>query len=167
MSTRPSLDATRSWVLELYVNRLDDYKQKYSEYVFQVVESLEQEFNDIECIQYETAYLQNIMSECNVTKTEILEKGYSKELLTVLELVKKPKVNMSGFEHECWVRQIIGGGNINAIRVKYADIITKINVQRLTGMSKKDVFELRRQYSASQQMLKISCGKSNGLCFQR
>jgi ATPase subunit of ABC transporter with duplicated ATPase domains len=89
MSTSPSLDATRSWVLELYGNRLDDYKQKYSEYVFQVVECLEQEFNDIECIQYETAYLQNIMLECNVTKTEIFEKGYSKELLTVLELVKK------------------------------------------------------------------------------
>ena len=85
--------------------------------------------------------------------------------MTVLELVKKPKVNMSGFEHECWVRQIIDGGNINAIRVKYADILTKINVQRLTGMSKTDAFELLRQYSASQQMLKISCGKIKRFVF--
>jgi hypothetical protein len=51
---------------------------------------------------------------------------------------------MSGFEHECWVRQIIDGGNINYIRVKYADNPTKTNVQRLTGMSKRDAFELYR-----------------------
>lgn len=159
MSIRPSLDATRSWVLELYGNRLDDNKQKHSEYVLQVVESLEQEFNDIECIQYEAAYLQNIMTECNVTKTEILRKGYPKELMTVLEVIKKPKADMSGFEYECWVRQIIDGGNINAIRIKYADVLTKTNVKRLTGMSKKIAFETCRQYSASQQMLRTSCGK--------
>jgi len=33
MSIRPSLDATKSWVLKLYGNQLDDYKQKYFEYV--------------------------------------------------------------------------------------------------------------------------------------
>lgn len=65
------------------------------------------------------ALLHDILEDTKYTKLDLLEMGFSKDVITMVELVSKLDDKQTYFE---WIDSIVDSNNIDAIIIKKADI---------------------------------------------
>ena len=149
----PSVKETLVWARELHANQTDKLGKPYIGHIERVVANLERFFADVTDKQIHAAYLHDAMEDCGVTRNILFERGYSEKVVQVIGLVTKPKDKMSNKDYEYWIKQIIDSKDIDAIRVKFADMNDNFNRKRMSLLTSEERNKLNKKYAKSYRML--------------
>ena len=149
----PTVKETLVWARELHANQTDKLGKPYIGHIERVAENLERSFADVTDEQIHSAYLHDAMEDCGVTRNILFKRGYSKRVVQVIGLVTKPKDKMSNKDYEDWIKQIIDSKDIDAIRVKFADMNDNFNKKRMSLLTTKERNKLNKKYAKSYSML--------------
>ena len=149
----PSVKETLVWARELHANQTDKLGKPYIGHIERVVANLERFFADVTDKQIHAAYLHDAMEDCGVTRNILFERGYSERVVQVIGLVTKPKDKMSNKDYEYWIKQIIDSKDIDAIRVKFADMNDNFNKKRMALLTAEERNKLNKKYTKSYSML--------------
>ena len=122
-------------VAEVFKNKQDKAGKPYFNHLFRVSLKLDEE------IEQTAALLHDIVEDTEVTFKDLLEIGFSIEVLEIVKLVTKPEIdtsNMTKVEklklYSDEIDNIIKSGNIHAIRLKKADMSDNYNKERLKDL---------------------------------
>ena len=149
----PSIKETLVWARGLHANQTDKLGKPYIGHIERVVANLERFFSDVTDKQIHAAYLHDAMEDCGVTRNILIARGYGERVVQVIELVTKPKDKMSNKDYEDWIKQIIDSKDIDAIRVKFADMNDNFNKKRMALLTTEERNKLNKKYAKSYRML--------------
>lgn len=77
-------------------------------------------------LEVQAAWLHDIMEDQGVKEASLVAQGAPAEVVEVVRLLSKP----AGTEYLPWVRSIVSGGNLAAVRVKLADNLDNQSPER-------------------------------------
>lgn len=117
---------------EVFKNKKDKAGKPYFNHLFRVSLKLDEEIEQV------AALLHDIVEDTKVTFKDLLEIGFSVEVVKIVKLVTKPEIDTSNMTKEEKLKlysdeidSIINSGNIHAIRLKKADMSDNYNKERL------------------------------------
>lgn len=128
----------------VFKNKKDKAGKPYFNHLLRVSLALDEE------IEQAAAFLHDIVEDTEVTFKDLLEIGFPVEIVEIVKIVTKPKIDTSNMTKEEKLKlysdeidSIINSGNIHAIRLKKADMSDNYNKDRLKELSseKQDWFE--------------------------
>tara|TARA_B100000575_G_scaffold43605_1_gene31008 strand:- start:8060 stop:8539 length:480 start_codon:yes stop_codon:yes gene_type:complete len=149
----PTVSSSRNWATLLHANQTDKLGAPFIDHVERVVENLKKSFVDFTDDQLHAAYLHDVIEDCGVTKADLLDKGYTDTVADTVELLTKPKDEMSNSDYAEWVKSIIDSANVDAVRVKFCDISDNLNNERLSLLATVDRDRLNKKYTEPFRML--------------
>ncbi len=149
----PTVSSSRNWATLLHANQTDKSGAPFIDHVERVVENLKKSFVDFTDDQLHAAYLHDVIEDCDVTKTDLLDKGYTDTVADTVELLTKPKDEMSNSDYAEWVKSIIDSANVDAVRVKFCDISDNFNSERLSLLTTVERDRLNKKYTEPYSML--------------
>lgn len=151
--SHPTLKESQNWAKILHADQRDKLGKPYIGHIERVVEHLRQSFVNFTDDQLHAAYLHDAMEDCGVTKSDLFDKGYKDTIVKTIELVTKPKEKMSNSDYEKWIRSMIASQNIDAIRVKFADMTDNFNKMRMSLLDAQERNKLNKKYAKPYRML--------------
>ena len=136
------IDEIKDSVVRAYVIAYTVFKDKkdkagksYFDHLFRVSLKLDEE------IEQTAALLHDIVEDTEVTFKDLLEIGFSVDVVEIVKLVTKPEIDTSNMTKEEKLKLyndeidgIIESGNIHAIRLKKADMSDNYNKERLKDL---------------------------------
>lgn len=93
-----------------------------------------------ECAAHHAALLHDVMEDCDVTRLQLLDLGYSEEVVEMVELL----THITGNTYRDYIRRIMASGNTGAQLIKLADLYDNSGEIRREGMIK----EVREKFEA-------------------
>lgn len=134
-------------VFELFKDKVDKAGKPYIGHLIRVSERL------IDPTERIAGLLHDILEDTEITYNDLLEVGFSKEILDIVEIVshtEKSKNNLSKREklliYYSVIDGIIDSGNIHAIRLKEADMSDNYNHDRLKNLSEEQQLWFHQKY---------------------
>lgn len=139
----PSISSTQAFVLErIIVHDIADKGENfYYEHVSRVAISLSKRYGE-DTFLVNLAYMHDMIEDDLITNEELKERGYSQEFLDSLSLLTRKKED----SYEQYIQKLIDSEDINALRVKRADLEDNMNLTRLKIVTKKDVKRVENRY---------------------
>ena len=123
-------------IIELFKNKVDKAGKPYIGHLYRVSDKL------IQPVEKVSALLHDTFEDTDITFEDLLEVGFSIEILNIVKLVTKDKIdktNMSKVEklelYNNEIDRIIKSNNIYAIRLKEADMSDNLDLNRLGAVS--------------------------------
>ena len=148
-------------VFELFKDKVDKAGKPYIGHLIRVSESLTDPIERI------AGLLHDILEDTVITYNDLLEVGFSKEILDIVEIVshtEKSKNNLSNKEKLLIYYNVIDGiidsGNIHAIRLKEADMSDNYNYDRLKNLNEEQQLWFHQKYGTQIRKLRRSISSS-------
>lgn len=139
----PSVLLTQAFVLgRIIAYDIEDKGENfYYEHVARVAKSVELRYGEDEFL-VNLAYMHDMLEDNLTTNDELKERGYSQEFLDSLSLLTRKKED----SYEQYIQKLIDSKDINALRVKRADLEDNMNLSRLKVVTKNDVKRVEKRY---------------------
>lgn len=142
----------------VFQDKKDKGGQPYFEHLFRVSQKL---YGEVE----ETAgLLHDIVEDTDITYRDLLDVGFPLEVVEIVKLVTKEKIDKSGLTEEERLKlydeeinKIIDSGNIHAIRLKYADMTDNFNPERIKELPEEKQEWFNKKYGP--QLVKLKKAK--------
>jgi len=122
-------------VITIFKDKFDKAGKPYIEHLLRVSDKLNEPIEKI------AGLLHDVVEDTDVTFDDLLEIGFSKDIIDIVKLVTKnkiDKINMSEEEklklYNDEIDGIINSGNMHAIRLKEADMSDNFDVERLKDL---------------------------------
>jgi len=122
-------------VITIFKDKFDKAGKPYIEHLLRVSDKLNEPIEKI------AGLLHDVVQYTDVTFDDLLEIGFSKDIIDIVKLVTKnkiDKINMSEEEklklYNDEIDGIINSGNMHAIRLKEADMSDNFDVERLKDL---------------------------------
>lgn len=135
--------------------------QPYFEHLFRVSQKLYDE------VEQTAGLLHDIVEDTDITYRDLLDVGFPLEVVEIVKLVTKEKIDKSGLNEEERLKlyneevdKIIDSGNLHAIRLKYADMTDNFNPDRIKNLSKEKRDWFNKKYGS--QLVKLRNAKKEG-----
>jgi GTP diphosphokinase / guanosine-3',5'-bis(diphosphate) 3'-diphosphatase len=103
---------------------------------FAVMGLLEENDEELQCI----ALLHDVVEDTKITYSELLESGLTQRIIDGVKAVTKQR----GQSYEEYKEAIFG--NIDAMKVKLADLTHNSDIRRLTGITEKDIERMAKYH---------------------
>lgn len=117
-------------------NQFDKGGNPYILHVFTVMNLLENPDEELQCI----ALLHDVIEDTHTTFAELCEAGFSERVITAVNLLTKHR----GQSYEEYKAGVLS--NIDAMRVKKADLTHNSDIRRLKGISEKDIERMSKYH---------------------
>lgn len=121
--THPTLQQTIINIMDFHHDQVDKSGVIYYSHLLRVMVRLGPDATEAE---RHAALLHDVVEDTPITLDILRDMGYSEEILEMVDLLTR-KENES---HRGYIFQIIGSGNIGALRVKLADLYDNANEAR-------------------------------------
>ncbi len=108
----------------------------YILHVFTVMNLLENADEELQCI----ALLHDVIEDTRTTFAELREAGFSERIITAVNLLTKHR----GQSYEEYKAGVFS--NIDAMKVKKADLTHNSDIRRLKGISEKDIERMAKYH---------------------
>jgi len=108
----------------------------YILHVFTVMNLLENPDEELQCI----ALLHDVIEDTRTTFAELREAGFSERIITAVNLMTKHR----GQSYEEYKAGVFS--NVDAMRVKKADLTHNSDIRRLKGISEKDIERMAKYH---------------------
>ena len=145
-------------IIELFKNKVDKAGKPYIGHLYRVSDKL------IQPVEKVSALLHDTFEDTDITFEDLLEVGFSIEILNIVKLVTKDKIdktNMSKVEklelYNNEIDRIIKSNNIYAIRLKEADMSDNLDLNRLGELSTEQQEWFNQKYG--KQLIKLRQAK--------
>lgn len=139
----------------VFKNKKDKAGKPYFNHLLRVSLALDEE------IEQAAAFLHDIVEDTEVTFKDLLEIGFPVEIVEIVKIVTKPKIDTSNMTKEEKLKlysdeidSIINSGNIHAIRLKKADMSDNYNKDRLKELSSEKQEWFEEKYG--KQLIKLN-----------
>ena len=122
----------------LFEGKVDKGKKPYMEHLLKIRDSVDEKNQKI------IALLHDTIEDMNITKEELEEIGFTKEITEVVQILsrkEKPKEDYNDY-----IERIIESGNIDAYIVKLADLKHNMDISRIEKPTVKDFSRIEKRY---------------------
>ena len=155
--THPTLQQTLFNMMMFHYEQVDKSGMSYHYHPIRVMVRLGPDAQDSE---RHAALLHDVIEDTPITLDILRDLGYSEEVLEMVELLTRQKTET----HRSYIFQLIGSGNIGAMRVKLADLYDNANVERAMRCEdevvRKGILEMiESRYKPAIRMMKEVLGK--------
>ncbi len=123
---------------EVFEDKTDKSNKPYILHCLRVMQSVDQ--SDEELMQI--AILHDVIEDTNYTINDLKEIGFSQRVLVALNLL----THESNVHYDDYIKSI--SNNIDAIKVKLADLKDNSDITRLKGLRKKDFDRMEKYHKA-------------------
>lgn len=141
-------------VRKLFNDKVDKSNKPYIGHLKRVSDSLDN-YNQIVA-----GLLHDIVEDTDITCKDLLEVGFSEEIVKIVFIVTKPIVDTSKMTeneklalYESEINSIINSNNYDAIRLKEADMEDNCNKERLSLLTKDEQVWFKKKYE--KQLIKL------------
>ncbi len=142
---------TEAWVRELHAGQADKAGKPYIEHVLRVRDHVEGEEARI------VALLHDVMEDCGVTNADLMEKGYSHDIIGCVErLTHNPHETYTGY-----ILRIASGPKV-AREVKIADLRDNMNLKRIPNATEIDQRRCEKYEEAYELLTRVEILEANG-----
>lgn len=145
----------------VFQDKKDKGGQPYFEHLFRVSQKLYDE------VEQTAGLLHDIVEDTDITYRDLLDVGFPLEVVEIVKLVTKEKIDKSGLTEEEKLKlydeeinKIIDSGNIHAIRLKYADMTDNFNPERIKELPEEKQEWFNKKYGP--QLVKLKKAKKEG-----
>lgn len=104
-------------------------------------------------------YLHDTIEDTSITKKELMELGFTKEIVDAVEIVSKKENE----EYNEFINRIITSNNIDAILVKRSDIKDNMNMKRIKHPTERD-YTRAEKYRVALEKIENDLRKRNKTC---
>ena len=143
---KPSESLTKAFVLGriMEFEILDKAGHCYFGHIERVVNSIKSRHGENQTL-IKLAYLHDMVEDELTTYQELIDRGYSDEVIKSLKLLTRIK----DMTYDEYIQNIINNADINALKVKRADLEDNMNLSRLEIITEQDVKRLEKRYIPS------------------
>lgn len=141
-------------IIEVFKNKVDKASKPYIGHLYRVSNKL------TEPIERVAALLHDTLEDTDITFEDLLEVGFPIEVLSIVKLVTRDKIDKSNMSKEDKLRlyndeidRIIKSSNIHAIMLKEADITDNYDLNRLKELPMEQQEWFNQKYS--KQLIKL------------
>lgn len=138
----PTLEETVEFMKQAHEGQLDKSGKPYYLHPLAVAEIVRDVYGANEAEQH-AALLHDILEDTPVTEQDLLERGYSNEVVNLVRWVSKHE----GLTYRQWMQSLANHGPFGAVKIKLAD--NQHNMGRLTPELKG----MEKRYSMAREIL--------------
>lgn len=145
----------------VFQDKKDKGGKPYFEHLFRVSQKLYDE------VEQTAGLLHDIVEDTNITYRDLLDVGFPLDVVEIVKLVTKEKIDKSGLTEEERLKlydeeinKIIDSRNIHAIRLKYADMTDNFNPERIKELPEENQEWFNKKYEP--QLVKLKKAKKEG-----
>lgn len=120
----PTLSQTMMNMLAFHDGQTDKSGMPYFQHPARVMFRLGPDATDAE---RHVALLHDVIEDCGVTREILFDLGYSEEVLDMVQLLTRDK----SMNYRQFIYNVVGSGNIGAMRIKLADLYDNSSEARL------------------------------------
>jgi (p)ppGpp synthase/HD superfamily hydrolase len=124
-----TLADTFAFMKEAHHGQLDKSGKPYWQHPLRVMYRLGEHATEAE---RHAALLHDVIEDCPVTYDDLRARGYSEEVIEIVRLVSKDP--RDGMTYRQWTTAIAESGNVQAMRVKLADLADNMSPARLKSL---------------------------------
>lgn len=144
------IEDAKAWATALHSGQADKAGEPYIEHPARVVGHLLRVFPDATDDEIQAAWLHDVMEDCGVSADEMLNRGYSPDVASIVSRLTKPR----GISYPGWILSLASDGGSSAIRVKIADIMDNADPRRLRRLDEETRHRLVRKYHSALSILR-------------
>ncbi len=145
--SHPTIEETKAFAHKIHAGQVDKAGKPYSGHLDRVAQTVWDWLCPEACIH--AAYLHDSVEDGKTTFRVLAEKGYSTEVIEIVELLTKEEDESYGE----FIYRIATSGNKGAIRVKIADNLDNSSEKRLMCLPDSKSQELIKKYKAARLVL--------------
>jgi (p)ppGpp synthase/HD superfamily hydrolase len=155
----PTLQQTLFTMMALHDGQMDKSGVPYFYHPIRVMVRLGPDAQDSE---RHAALLHDVIEDTPITLDILRDMGYSEEVLKMVSLLTRQKTET----HRSYIFQLIGSGNVGAMRAKLADLYDNANVERAMRCEdevvRKGILDMiESRYKPAIRMMKEVLGKES------
>lgn len=155
----PTIEETIERIKNAHDGQLDKAGKLYYLHPISVMNRLS---DDTEIDVKLAALLHDIFEDTPVTAFDLFNQGYSEKTVNIVILLSFNEMYYNGnMSYISKIRQLIDSGNIDAIRVKYADMCDNTDETRLIALSQKEREYFIKKYEEPLKLLKEAIEEKN------
>lgn len=124
---------------KVFENRLDKGGNPYMVHLLSVSYFMDSELDKT------VAILHDILEDSNVTREELKDFGYSKEVIESIEILTRKDKE----EYSKYIERIISSNNLTALNVKLYDLKNNMDISRIKNPTPKDFERIETRYRKS------------------
>ena len=123
-------------VTSLFENDLDKGGMPYILHLMYVYKHVSTEHEKV------VALLHDVIEDKGVSKEDLLEVGFSQEIVNDVEVLTRVKP----IEYNDYIENIIKNGSVEALHVKLADLENNMDISRILNPQVKDLDRVKKRY---------------------
>lgn len=124
---------------KVFARKVDKGGNPYMIHLLSVSCFMENEFDKV------VAILHDILEDTEVTREELLNFGYPKEILETIEILTRKEKE----EYSVYIERIISSNNLTALNVKLYDLKNNMDISRIKNPTPKDFERIETRYRKS------------------
>ena len=144
-----NLEKTKVFVAKYFKDKVDKGNNPYMEHLEYVSSHGRNETEKIIGLLHDT------LEDTELTKEELLEFGFSKEIVEVIEILTRRK-NKSYNEY---IESIILSENESAVYIKKIDMEHNMDLSRIKNIDEKDILRVENKYKPNYEKICIALEK--------
>ena len=143
LNIKDMYDKTLLLVSDLFKNKKDKEGEPYINHLIRVSVKLDTDELKI------AGLLHDVLEDTNVTKDDLKDLGYSDRIIKIVDSV----TNKKGEDYNTKIKGIIDSGDIDVIKLKYADMLDNADKERLARLSIITRNRLNKKYKNNLELL--------------
>ncbi len=130
-------------VTRLFDNQVDKGGFPYTVHLLKVYGGVN-DYNEKVC-----ALLHDVVEDTEVTFEELLDIGFSMEIVDVLKLLTKPH----GADYQKYIDGIVDSNNVHAMNIKLSDLRHNMDIKRIKNPTVNDYERVNKRYAPAYEKI--------------